>query len=79
MTTRKFYKTIIKIEILSEERIPDDMTLEEIGRETIEGGYSGRTLETKESELNGKQAATALIKQSSSPEFFRIDEKGNDI
>jgi hypothetical protein len=33
----------------------------------------------KNKTLNGKQAAKALIAHGSDPEFFELDEKGNDL
>ena len=78
MNKRTFYKTIIEFEILSEEPI-GEVDLEQIHYETIEGRWSGRFLETSEKKLNGKQAARALIKQGSDPEFFGLDEDGNNV
>lgn len=79
MTTRKFYKTVITIEVLSEDKIPAWMELPDILNECIEGSFSKRELGEKETELNGKQAAKALSKQGSDSSFFRLDEKGNDL
>ena len=78
MSKRLFYKRIIKVTVLSEEPI-QDMTLGELSYECMEGDLSG-SLEIKETVvLNGKEAADALKEQGSSPEFFRIDEDGNDL
>jgi len=79
MTERKFYKTIITFEVLSEEPIPMDMEVQNIIDEAIEGGYSMSDAGMSAIEMDGKQAAKELIEQASSPEFFRIDENGNDI
>jgi len=78
MTKRKFYKTTIKAEVLSEEPIPDTMSLEDIARESIEGDYSFIYDRKKEQLLNGNEVAKALRKQSSDPGFFRLDDDGND-
>jgi len=46
----------------------------------ITEGYCSGVVKNKGSKvINGKQAATALLKQASDPEFFQIDEKGNDV
>lgn len=79
MTTRKFYKTKITFEVLSEDPIDDKWEMQDIVAECIDGGFSGATVGNKQTILNGKQMAKALEKQGSSPEFFQIDEKGNDI
>jgi len=42
--------------------------------------YSGDlSFDSNITELTGKQAATALLKQRSDPEFFGIDENGNPL
>ena len=78
MSTRKFYKTIIEVTVLSDSPL-QPMSLGELSYETMEGDLSA-TLDTKkEIVLNGKEAADALKEQGSDPEFFQIDEDGNDI
>ena len=79
MTTRKFYKTKITIEVLSEEPIPDDMNIADIAFEGEEGMFSiGNTKNYKQTVLNGKQAANALKKQGSAPSFFLLNDEGED-
>ena len=75
---RKFYKAVFQIEVLSEEPIPD-MSSEDIAYQTRDGHMSGHFLETTRTTMTGKQLAEALGNQGSSPEFFRLDEDGNDI
>ena len=77
MTKRKFYKTVFQIELLSEEPISPD-SLEEISR-LAEGDCSAKWGEKSHKTLNGKQAAKELQKQGSDPEFFMIDENGNEL
>lgn len=79
MTARKFYKTVIKFEVLSEEPIPDNVDYSQILFECKEGDYSMRELGEKQTVLNGKQAARALINQGSDPEFFQLNKDGEDI
>ena len=78
MTDRKFYKTVVKFTVLSEEPIPDGMSLENIAAQCMTGDWSMGDASQKETELNGKQAARALEKQGSDPGFFQLDEKGDD-
>lgn len=79
MTTRKFFKTVITIEVLSENEIPPWMEVSNIIYECNNGDFSMRQLPDKTTELNGEQAAKELKKQHSGPEFFSLDEKGNDL
>ena len=79
MTKRKFYKTVITFEVLSEEPIPANASIEAIIEESTHGGYSMGDDTRNQTELNGKQAADELLKQGSEPEFFRIDETGKDL
>ena len=78
MTKRKFYKTIVEVEVLSEEPFADE-DLATVQYEITEGHCSGVVNNKGSKALNGKQVANALIKQGSDPEFFQIDDKGNDI
>lgn len=70
--------TVFRVEVLSEEPISDDVSLSVIDSWITEGDCSGRFLDTLYEELDGKQAAAALIEQASEPSFFQIDEEGND-
>lgn len=77
MTNRKFYKTTIMLEVLSERPIAD-MELEDIAYEITMGDMSG-TYDVDDVEiLNGKQMAEALIKQGSDPMFFMLTDDGED-
>jgi hypothetical protein len=78
-STRQFYKTKLTIEVLSEEKIPDSMSIEQIAWEATNGHYSMATVACKEKVMTGKQAANALLKQGSSPEFFQLNDKGEDV
>lgn len=79
MTSRKFYKTTYKVEILSEDPIPDDMDLTSTLFEATEGGYSGDVVREGTDEIDGKQAAEALLQQHSDPSFFRLTADGEDL
>lgn len=78
MTDRKFFKTEIKFTVLSEEPIPDGMELAAIAHQCIEGDWSMGNSRHTVKELDGGQAARALLNQGSDPSFFRLDEEGND-
>jgi len=76
MTNRKFYKTIIQVEVLSEQPFEYN-TLDDIAR-AINDDCSGQTTTLSSEELDGKQAAEALMEQASDPAFFRLTEEGED-
>jgi hypothetical protein len=79
MTNRKFYKTVIPMEILSEEPIPEGIEVERIMEEATSGDYSARMLPLSREVLDGQQAAEALLSQGSSPDFFSLTLDGEDV
>lgn len=81
MTTRKFYKSTIILEVLHEESnaLNSVTELGEIAAMICEGDCSGSWTIKKHKVLNGKQVALALQEQGSDPEFFQLDEHGEDI
>lgn len=74
---RKFYRQVVAIEILSEE--PINFSLAEIAEEIKNGDCSGVWNVTEDEEIDAPTCAKLLIKQGSDPEFFQIDENGNDL
>lgn len=74
----KFYRTTIKVVVLSE--FPyDPSSLEQVHNDITFDGCSGQWNVTKSEELTPKKMARALRMQGSIPEFFGIDEHGNRI
>jgi hypothetical protein len=74
---RKFYRTIIKVEVLSETPYEYD-DLDDVCYDIMDGDCSGMvTLESSE-EVDGPTMAKLLKKQFTEPEFFNLDENGND-
>ena len=80
MAKKQLYRTFITLEVLSEQPIPDNISLSEISNECENGDYSGITdwLITNEP-IVGLEAAEKLKEMGSDPEFFRMDENGNDL
>jgi len=77
MKKKVIYKTIIRYEILSEESIPDVVSLSEIVNEVEDGCWSGRFLSSDvNKELVGKVAVNAVKRQGSDPAFFFMDDNG---
>ena len=78
VSKRKFYKTMVQYEVLSEEPI-EQVDLDRLKYEITEGRWSGRLYTLQSTELNGLQAAMALENQGSDPEFFNLDINGDDV
>ena len=80
MENRKFYKTSITIQILSEgEPVPDGMELDDLSYEMRDGNYVGVVGEPVVEELTSKQMADELYFFGSVPSFFLLDENGNPL
>lgn len=77
MTERKFYKTIIPLEFLSEEPI-GTQEISNLIEEAMTGCLSMRILENQETILNGKETADALAEQGSDSGFFNLTDCGDD-
>jgi hypothetical protein len=76
---RKFYKTIIQVEVLSEdEPISGDTSLTALDEAITDGPCSGVTKTIRTQELNGQQAAKALIEHGSDPMFFGLNPDGSE-
>jgi hypothetical protein len=76
---RSFYKTTYVVEVLSEEPIPDDLTLRQVITEAEEGGYSSQVTSTTTAVLDGPTAARELLAQQSDSAFFQLTEDGDDL
>jgi len=77
MTNRKFYRTIVHVEVLSETPI-GAIGLDTLHHMITEGDCSGNVETVLQEELNGKQAAEALLNQASDPAFFKLTPAGEE-
>lgn len=68
-----YYKTTIKVEVLSEEEI-GGASLEEIARQIVSGDWSGAYEVSSVETLQPDKMALALIEQGSDPSFFGLDD-----
>lgn len=76
---RKFYRTVIQVEILSEEPYEGD-DLNTIASDTDTGDCSGQITDIERNqEVTGKEMVALLQKQGSDSEFFQLDAEGNDL
>lgn len=78
MTKRKFYRSVFTVEVLSEEPLESDLTLDSVAYMITEGDCSGFVNEELNQPIDGAKCAELLQQQGSDPEFFGIDEEGND-
>ena len=76
----KFYKTILKVEIISDEHYNiADMTLSDIADHMIHGGFAGDWNVEERQTISHQDCANRLLKMNCDPEFMGIDEDGNEI
>ena len=79
-SSRQFYHTDIRVQVLSEDPIPDGATLQEIvnGMFSASGDYVGQWSIQRASSLDGRQAVLALKEFGSDPSLFRLTDTGAD-
>jgi hypothetical protein len=79
MSKRKFYRTVIQIEILSEDPYETN-DLNTIEYDITEGRCSGNAKDIIRNEVkNGKEMADLLTAQGSAPEFFNLNDAGENV
>jgi len=79
MKNRKFYKTVIQVEILSEEPYSSPTTLDQIHYDITFGDCSGYLSLLTSQELSRKDFIEEVFKQGSDPGFFNLQEDGTDL
>ena len=83
MAKKTIYRTVIKLEILSDEPISDErssMSLAGIVEECETGSFSGsHDFTIVNQKVSGKKAVSLIQNQGSDPEFFGMDDDGNEI
>jgi hypothetical protein len=77
--SREFYRTVIHVEVLSEEPYVFNGNLYSLAEDLDTGDCSGIARTIQEEKCNGPRMAQLLVAQGSDPEFFRIDDEGNDL
>ena len=76
-SNKKYYRTVFKIEVLSDEPIEDGIGLEEIAYELSEGQWSGMFLDEEVEECDEKRI-TELLENQGSDASFLIEEIWNE-
>jgi hypothetical protein len=78
MTNRKFYRVVYQVEVLSETPY-DTVNLNDIACDIYDGPCGGNVKIVESQEVGGAVMAKLLQGQGSDPEFFGIDNDGNDV
>lgn len=76
--SRKFYKTVLTIEILSEDE-PWEGTLDTLWDDVMNAHLSYAYSEDGVYKLTPSEMVIECHKQAIDPEFFLLDKNGNDI
>ena len=74
-----FFKTQIVVTVLSETPLTCETDLASIALGIAEGDDVGTVHYQDSQEIGGKEMADALVAAGSSPDFFRLDDRGNAI
>ena len=69
-SNKKYYRTVFKIEVLSDEPMPDIIDLDTIHYEVTEGHCSGMFLDSEVEECNKERIVELLKKQGTDPTFL---------
>jgi len=77
---KKIYRTMVLLTVLSDYPLPEGMSLEELDANCADGDFTGKTdFQEVNREFEGQDAADAVFKIGSSPDFFQMDENGNEL
>ena len=82
MTHRKFYRSIITVEVIHEDHraLAKLEGLDEVHNLITDGPCSGFWNVTKgPTAMNGRQTARYLLKEGSDPEVLGLTERGEDV
>ncbi len=76
-SSRKFFRTIVQVEVLSEDHPIKFDDLEDLNHGISQGDWSGKVEVVKSEPISAQRAAKLLMEQGSDPGFFQLDEKGD--
>lgn len=74
---RKFYRTKLVVEVLSDEPYTED-DLNYVNRDITDGDCSGEVTNLGSEEVDGPAMAKLLMSQASDPSFFNLTPEGED-
>lgn len=73
------YRTVIQIEVLSMEPIPDNLSLTDLAWEITDGDYSGKVETISADAVDGPTMAGLLVAQGSDPAFLGLTRAGREV
>ena len=74
------YKSVVKVTVLSDEPLPECTTLDDVQYNIDGGDCIGHVeWEYKNAETVGTEAVDSILRTGSQPEFFQLDEEGNEL
>lgn len=80
MKRKKFYRSIIQVEVLSDRPLPKTIYLKDLEYEISEGDMVGKvTTSELNKQVSGKVMVKLLEDAGSSNDFFGLDEEGTQI
>ena len=79
MTPRKFFRSVIRLEVISTGPYEAPVNFEQLGYNISAGPDLGTATVLESQELNGQQTVAAMRKMNWNPEWFELDENGNDL
>lgn len=80
MEKKIIYKSVLKVTVLSDEPLPECISLEDVQYGTDEGEWLGHVeWEYNNAETVGAEAVNNIVQAGSDPEFFQMDDKGNEL
>lgn len=79
MSPRKFYRTKISFEVLSDVPMGPCMDLVAIAQECVDGDWMKGNYMENEVQITAKQAARLSVEFGGEPRFFKLDNQGNEI
>lgn len=79
MAKKTLHRTVVSFVVLSDEPLEDNISLSDIEYETTDGQWIMGDKKLKKTELVGKVAVNEVYKLGSDPDFFFMDEDGNEV
>jgi hypothetical protein len=79
MAKRKFFKTVVKVTVLSEDIPAVWRDLADLHYLITDGSCSGRIDTGNPQSISARRAADELFKQGSDPSFFQLSGSGEDL
>ncbi len=74
-----YFETTITVKVLSQDWIPDSLSLDELAYQMENGDLVGIVPETVTTVLTAKEAAVKLSEYGSTPGFFNLDADGKEL